>query len=72
MIEVITFAKGHFFNVGNTLTLNGGSKWSSLRDLLIHPRVNVIVAVTGDTLTLESRRMTWADWRTAVWMELKR
>lgn len=71
-MEVTTFTKGHDFNVGDIVIISNGDKWKRIRELLVRPRVDVIAAVTATTLTLESRRMTWKEWRTIIWTEVKR
>lgn len=60
----LTTAPGHGIKVGDRLEFDGGP---TLRELIRRPRITVVTAVTHTTISCEERRMTWAEWRSALW-----
>lgn len=68
-VQQITFASSTTLKVGDTIDITSGSRAQRLRALLTRPRVHEIIAVhgLGITITVRPRRMTWREWRRALW-----
>jgi hypothetical protein len=63
----------HQLKVGDVIEwrLVAGNRWQKLRGLLSRPRVRYVSEVKSSTVVvIEERRMTWAEWRGAVWRAL--
>lgn len=66
--EVTSF--GHGLEPGDIVSVSGRS---GLRMLLSRPRVRYVSAVSSpNTFTLAERRMTWSEWRAAIWAAIRR
>lgn len=67
--DCITFSAGTAgLAPGDVIHIHrGGNRWATLVALLMRPRVTVVKEVTASTVTFFERRMTWAEWRQAIW-----
>jgi hypothetical protein len=65
MAEIITTSRGHGMESGDVLTVRQG-RWRALRTLFTRPRIQIVTVVTETTFTVESRRMTWREWRAGI------
>lgn len=57
----------HGFKVGDAIVLHRFGRWHRLRELLRRPRLQYVSAMTATEFTLCERRMTWGEWRRALW-----
>lgn len=62
----ITTASAHGLQVGDVIQFTG-PRLERLRLLLTRPRLLFVCGVTETTLEIETRRMTWKEWRTSLW-----
>lgn len=66
----ITAAHPHGLRAGNEIlvTRRGRGRLARLWFLLTRPRIQFVSEVNGPTtMTIVSRRMTWAEWWKALW-----
>ena len=64
----LTCGQGHGFLPGDIVHVNfaGEGKMAMLKRLFTKPRVSYISAIEGNTMLIDFRRMTWAEWRRAL------
>lgn len=55
------------YRVGDIVDLTGTGRTPRFLGLLRRPRVMQVVEVSPTTFVLEERRMTWGEWRKAIW-----
>lgn len=55
----------HGLHDGDVITF--GSRWQRLGMLLTKPRKSVVFYAARDTFLTRDARMTWRDWRRALW-----
>lgn len=60
----------HGYEVGDIVRFHQGRGWLDLWQLLKHPRIHYITAVNGNCLNVAQRRMTWAEFRAALWFRI--
>lgn len=58
---------------GDIVMIGGmqGGRARRLAALFTRPRAMVVASVSGSTIQIEERRMTWWQWRHAVWDTLR-
>lgn len=62
----ITAGSHHGIRQGDIVEILSEGRFRRLRMLFSRPRVKYAAEVTPTTITLDERRMTWAEWRAAV------
>lgn len=67
-MKVTAGITGHGFQPGDIVAMStDGTRWEKLKRLMVRPRVKVVDEITVTTFSLRERRMTWREWRRAVW-----
>lgn len=67
-MKVLTVSNNNGLQSGDIVVLSSdGARWQRLARLLLRPRITVVDEVTATTVTLRKRRLTWREWRQAIW-----
>lgn len=61
-----TVFNGHGLMPGDIIEFNTG-RWDKFKNLIIRPRIKYVGEVTGSTIQIIERRMTWKEWRAKIW-----
>lgn len=67
---VVTTAGGHGLRPGDVIEFAAQRPAARLYALFTKPRITVVVDCSTSTLECDTRRMTWREWRRAVWSAL--
>lgn len=63
----------HGLQEGDIVTIVGDcTRWQRIKRLLVRPRLQVVGEATSTTFVLVERRMTWREWRAAVFSSIFR
>lgn len=63
----------HNLKEGDIVAITGNcTRWQRIKRLLVRPRLQVVGEATSTTFVLVERRMTWREWRAAVFSSIFR
>lgn len=69
----ITTSSPHGLEPGMIVDIDlGESRLKRLWNLIRRPRLHVVTSAADNSMRLTTRRMSWSEWRSAIWRDVLR